>query len=468
MTDADESTLQHRIADLLDDVTEVTPAAEQPQPAPKPVLDETAPLPPFLAQTPSLSRPPQRASLPGTSLFASTAASAPTQPGGASQPAPAAGENPSVPPPAAAAATAMAATTTPASTAASIPPATPPTTPVTTPGTTPGTTANGAEPIAKADAAATEVSATAASPNATAAQQPSSSNATVTAASATTAAAAASVRKSAKAGETQEELGRSPGLPGTVSSAAIAVPITIRGRGDGLVVELGKGSWSDILAALDYRLQQSASFFRNARVAIDLGARTTSEAELESLLELLQKRSMILGAVRTSAESTFQAGLSLGLTTSLESEEGTPVAEAAPAATNTPEGAYFVYRGYLRSGHHLYRPENILVIGDVNPGAEVVSEGDILVWGRLRGVAHAGSNGNSRAIVAALDMEPTQLHIAEAGVIRPDARPGQGKWFWRRSETRRPEIARIHNQVIVIEEWDTSLPGGLVRLRRGG
>ena len=83
----------------------------------------------------------------------------------------------------------------------------------------------------------------------------------------------------------------------------------------------------------------------------------------------------------------------------------------------------------------------MLVIGDVNPGAEVSSDGDVMVWGRLRGVVHAGAKGNVRAIVAALDLEPTQLRIADVMTIGPDPRPGQpGKWFWKRSATKRPRL----------------------------
>ncbi len=246
-------------------------------------------------------------------------------------------------------------------------------------------------------------------------------------------------------------------------------PISIKGRSDGLVIEIGKGSWSEILATLDDRLQQSASFFRNARVAVDLGTRSTTEAELMPLVDLLKTHGLTLASVRTSTERTFQAALALGLTTTLESAEGVPVADAAPAVTNTSIGAYFVYRGYLRSGHRLQRKESVLVIGDVNPGAEVSSDGDVLVWGRLRGVVHAGAKGNVRAIVAALDLEPTQLRIADVMTIGPDPRPGQpGKWFWKRSANKRPEIARIADETISIEEWDATRPGGIVSLRRGG
>jgi len=245
--------------------------------------------------------------------------------------------------------------------------------------------------------------------------------------------------------------------------------ISIKGRADGLSIEIGKGVWSEIMLALKERLEQSANFFRNAQVAVDVGVRPVTEDELIGLVDLLKTNGMLLGAVRTSAERTFQSALSLGLTATLESTEGVAVADAAPAATNIAAAGYFVYRGYLRSGHRLKRKENILVIGDVNPGAEVIGDGDVLVWGRLRGVVHAGAKGNSRAIVAALDLEPTQLRIADVATIGPDAGSGQpGKWFWKRSPHKRPEVARVVNKAIVLEEWDASRPGGLVSLRRGG
>jgi septum site-determining protein MinC len=171
--------------------------------------------------------------------------------------------------------------------------------------------------------------------------------------------------------------------------------VNIKGRSDGIAVEIGRGGWSEILDALTKRLEQSAGFFRNGSVALDVGPRPVVEDELRQLAAVLTQFEMKLGVVRTSSERTFQAALATGMTATLESSEGAPVAAAAPAATNTDAASYFVYRGYLRSGHRLRRKENILVIGDINPGAEVISEGDILVWGRLRGVVHAGGGRQS-------------------------------------------------------------------------
>lgn len=74
----------------------------------------------------------------------------------------------------------------------------------------------------------------------------------------------------------------------------------------------------------------------------------------------------------------------------------------------------------LRSGQSLKSEGNIVVIGDVNPGSEIIAKGDITVWGILGGIAHAGCDGNSWAKVRALKMNPIQLRIADTLARRPD------------------------------------------------
>ena len=98
----------------------------------------------------------------------------------------------------------------------------------------------------------------------------------------------------------------------------------------------------------------------------------------------------------------------------------------------------------LRSGQRIRFAGNVVVLGDVNPGAEVVAAGDIVVMGTLRGVAHAGATGGTEAIVAAFRLHPTQLRIgavigrAPDGLIpRPDA----------------PEVARVRDGVLVVERY---------------
>ena len=86
---------------------------------------------------------------------------------------------------------------------------------------------------------------------------------------------------------------------------------------------------------------------------------------------------------------------------------------ALPQPRPLPVGISTLYhRGTLRGGQALHNLGNLVVIGDVNPGAELVASGDIVVFGALRGVAHAGAQGDRGARVIALELAPTQLRIA--------------------------------------------------------
>ncbi len=96
----------------------------------------------------------------------------------------------------------------------------------------------------------------------------------------------------------------------------------------------------------------------------------------------------------------------------------------------------------LRSGHSIRHPGHVIVLGDVNPGAEVIAGGNIVVWGHLRGVVHAGAAGDEAAMVCALDLSPTQLRIAGQIAVSPSRR-GRPK----------PEIARIRKGQIIAEDW---------------
>jgi septum site-determining protein MinC len=113
----------------------------------------------------------------------------------------------------------------------------------------------------------------------------------------------------------------------------------------------------------------------------------------------------------------------------------------------------------------LRKTESIVVIGDVNPGAQVISGGDVMVWGRLRGVAHAGADGNDRAVVTALDFAPTQLRIAALTTISPESRRGFSLKFWKKEPPRRPESARILEGRIVVEPWDEAKPSAIAKWR---
>ena len=84
------------------------------------------------------------------------------------------------------------------------------------------------------------------------------------------------------------------------------------------------------------------------------------------------------------------------------------------------------HHGTLRSGEHLDAFGDVLVLGDVNPGARISAGGNVMVWGRLRGIAHAGKPGNNQAKITALQLRPLQLRIADKIARGPDEKPEQG------------------------------------------
>ncbi len=131
----------------------------------------------------------------------------------------------------------------------------------------------------------------------------------------------------------------------------------------------------------------------------------------------------------------------------LETTVGEAILQAA-AALGVPEDAVaadtLLVRRNLRSGQQLRHYGNVVIIGDVNAGAEVIATGDIIVVGALRGLAHAGAVGNDDSIVAAYYLRPTQLRVANYIGRAPDQqeRNYQG-----------PEVARVRDGRVVVEPY---------------
>jgi septum formation inhibitor MinC len=122
---------------------------------------------------------------------------------------------------------------------------------------------------------------------------------------------------------------------------------------------------------------------------------------------------------------------------------------AAAPADESPPGPRLVF-GPLRSGRIVDHVGHLIVIGDVNPGAEVRAEGSIIVLGRLRGVAHAAIGRDAGCIIA-LSLQPQQLRIGRMVARAGDAdRPGGGA-----------EIAYATGETIVVERFSGRLPSGL-------
>ncbi len=236
----------------------------------------------------------------------------------------------------------------------------------------------------------------------------------------------------------------------------------LRGRGDGLEVRLSEESLSESLDELEGRLAEQPSFYRGASAVANFGAALPSSDEVERLRALLGSAEIGLRALRGSANGLeelaqaaglayepYQAGelqrrrslrprgeLRLsesarslvadfaGARTDIaarrqrgEASVPRPVAEPAAVAVRPlrvveAAAGTLYHAATLRGGQTLHHNGNIVVVGDVNPGAELVATGDILVFGRLAGIAHAGARGDENARIYAIDLAATQLRIA--------------------------------------------------------
>lgn len=229
--------------------------------------------------------------------------------------------------------------------------------------------------------------------------------------------------------------------------------ISFKGTRDGLCITLGEGSWRDLVDELAQQLDRpgAQSFFRGARVLLETGTRALGVVEIEELISLLAKHQMTLGSV-VGENQTPGNGQSNGSTKGSPNESIPPPESFAlpdgheianqPDAVDEPPA--LLLRRTVRSGQVITHPGTIIIIGDINPGAEVVAGGDVIVWGRLRGVVHAGASGNENALVGALSLTPTQLRIGGQIARAPDDR---------RPRTAPAEIARVRDGLIVVEPW---------------
>ncbi len=218
--------------------------------------------------------------------------------------------------------------------------------------------------------------------------------------------------------------------------------VQIKGLGEGLLVIPADGEWDEIHHAILKHIDEQTGFFQGARLALDLGNHVLKAAELGKLRDEISERGLTLWAVLSNSPTTERTAQTLGLATRLTKSR--PERGARPLETTLQGGENAILvRRTLRSGYSLQHPGHIVVIGDVNPGAEVIAGGDVIVWGRLRGVVHAGALGNEEAIVCALDLAPTQLRISGQIATTP-ARRGKPQ----------PELARLKDGQVVAEPWN--------------
>jgi septum site-determining protein MinC len=221
-------------------------------------------------------------------------------------------------------------------------------------------------------------------------------------------------------------------------------PITIKGIREGLLVTVGDAeTWPITAQGLLTRIDETADFFKGAKLALAIGSRAISAADLGRLRDDLSERNVSLWAVLSDSPLTVSAAQALGLNVALPTSAPAKREQQEREVDSEEARQEAVYlRRTLRSGRSVRHTGHVIVVGDVNAGAEIVADGDVVVWGHLRGTVHAGASGDADAVVCALELSPTQLRIADLIAVSP-AHRGEA----------RPELARIKDRRIVAERW---------------
>lgn len=194
--------------------------------------------------------------------------------------------------------------------------------------------------------------------------------------------------------------------------------VTFKLTRNGLIILLDDNlDFATIKRLLKKKLEESKEFFQGAILKTTIKGRDLEKYELDELRQLI------------FSETGF--------------EDINEDVVTFDWSKNTVEGRTKFYRGTMRSGNQINFKGNVVVMGDVNPGAEVIATGNIIITGMLKGTVHAGCKGNRNAIVTACGIYPTQLRIADIITVSPNEKVEKSVGF---------ETASIKDNMICISD----------------
>jgi septum site-determining protein MinC len=206
--------------------------------------------------------------------------------------------------------------------------------------------------------------------------------------------------------------------------------VVFKGTRHGITIQIDEDAqFQQVLTELREKLDPARDFFLGASVKLVTGRRSLATGEQEALMEVAKE---------------------YGLTLTEVDDEPRELPESQEEPSHEPT---LLVRRTIRSGQRIHYPGHVVILGDVNPGAEVVAAGDIVILGTLRGMAHAGASGDENALVIGLHLEPTQLRIAGFICRSPDEKPPLRHGG--------PEMACVQGDVIVIRTYDAGQLSGL-------
>lgn len=199
--------------------------------------------------------------------------------------------------------------------------------------------------------------------------------------------------------------------------------IIIKGNKDGLhaVINMNKfKDFDDMLEVLIEKLSRGKRFYKGSTLKITTELKYISERELSMLKDVLFDEFMIKDCIFEDKEE-----------------------KSSKVFSGIYEGRTKFLRKTVRSGQCINYSGNVVIVGDVNSGAEVYAGGNIIVLGSLKGHVCAGFGGNDKAIIAAFRLQPEIIQIADIMTRSPDdgVRPQY------------PEVAKVKDNTIIVEPY---------------
>lgn len=197
--------------------------------------------------------------------------------------------------------------------------------------------------------------------------------------------------------------------------------VSFKGIKEGIYIFIKKGDFKNIKKELQIKLVEYKDFYNGANI-LGIKSESLKEEEIKELLHMME----------------YKFDLCID-------EKGIPsYLEEKTSNIEIKEGMTKFINATIRSGQIIEYHGNIVIIGDVNPGALVKATGNIVILGKLRGVVHAGMDGNENAYVAAFELQATQLRIGDIIARKPD----EGFLM-----SNIPEIAKVYKGEVLIQPY---------------
>ena len=206
--------------------------------------------------------------------------------------------------------------------------------------------------------------------------------------------------------------------------------IVIKGNKEGIntQIDISKfADFEDMLMNLIKKLSKGKHFYKGTTLILKIDLKAITQKNVQTLKEVLLNQIELKDIVLEDIEKDIQK---------YEQKEN-------KVFSGVYEGKTRFIRKTVRGGQCINYPGNIVIIGDVNSGAEVSAAGNVIVLGTLKGKVSAGTNGNTKAVIAAFSLQPELLKIAKCMAMSPDD-TGKPKY---------PELAKIKDGIIIVEPY---------------